>query len=388
MFLHEFVYELKRVLRQKEELFWVLLFPMILGTMFHFAFSNLSNSTEIFHTIPVAVCADEKKENQAFFQVLDALSQTEDTPFLSVTRTDWETAKQLLKDNSVRGIFFAEENVTLTCTSSDSSDANSTLAIEQSILEAFLKEFLTNHTAVTEIVSQNPEKMNDILSLMDNRNVYGKQLTLTESNLDNVVQYFFNLIAMACLFTSFPALQIALKNQANLSALGARKSISPSSKAISVAAQLLSCILSQFFCLTVNVLYLFYILKVDFQTSLSMILFTSFIGCIMGVSFGYFIGAIGQLSEGTKTGILICTSMLCCFLSGLMIDTMRSIVESICPFINVINPAVRISDSFLTLSIYGINERYFQNLFALLLISVIFISAGCLMIRRKTYASL
>ena len=39
MFWHEFVYEIRRLLRQKEELFWMLMFPVILGTLFYFAMS-------------------------------------------------------------------------------------------------------------------------------------------------------------------------------------------------------------------------------------------------------------------------------------------------------------------------------------------------------------
>ncbi len=58
MFWHEFVYEIRRLLRQKEELFWMLMFPVILGTLFYFAFGSINNTTENFHTIPVAVCRE------------------------------------------------------------------------------------------------------------------------------------------------------------------------------------------------------------------------------------------------------------------------------------------------------------------------------------------
>lgn len=85
---------------------------------------------------------------------------------------------------------------------------------------------------------------------------------------------------------------------------------------------------------------------------------------------------------------MVSASLFCCFLSGLMFGNMRNVVEKFCPFLNVINPAVRISDSFLTLNIYGVNGRYFGNLFALFLIAAVFLAAGCMMIRRKTYASI
>lgn len=387
LFLHEFKYEVIRVLRQKEELFWVLLFPVILGTMFHFAFDNLSNATENFHTIPAAVCLEEGTENEAFENVMHLLSDEEKQPLLELTYTDWDDAITLLEENRVRGIFKVGEDVTLHCASNDNANAT-TLALEQSILETILRQYRTNAGIITDIARQSPQKLPDIISMAESNADYGTALTLTSGNMDSIVQYYFNLIAMACLFTSFAGAYIAMHHQANLSALGARKCVSPGSKFHSVAAQLLSCLLSQFFCVAVNVLYLVYIIKVDFGTSLPLILLTSLIGCILGVSFGFLIGSIGRVSEPVKNGIMISVSLLCCFLSGLMIDNMRMAVESFCPLINDINPAVLISDSFLTLNIYGVTARYGANLFVLLLIAAIFTGSGCLMIRRKTYASL
>lgn len=387
MFLHEFKYELIRVLRQKEELFWVLLFPMLLGTMFHLALGNLNRATESFHTIPVAVCLESDQKNEAFQTVLDTLSQDGDTPLLKPTYADWEEAASLLKEDSVRGIFRVGENVTLYCAPNE-NDAAATLALEQSILETIVRQYHTNADIFTGIAQTSPEKLPELISLTQSDASYGTTLSLTPGNMDFVIQYYFNLIAMACLFTSFAGSYVAMHHQANLSALGARKCASPNSKFLSVGAQLLSCLLSQFFCVAVNVAYLVYVIKADFGTSLPMILLTAFIGCILGVCFGFFIGSIGRVSEAAKSGIMVSVSLLFCFLSGLMIDNMRMLIEDFCPLINDINPAVLISDSFLTLNIYGVSARYGSNLFALLLIAILFAVSGCLLIRRKTYASL
>lgn len=387
MFFHEFTYEIKRILRQKDELFWVLAFPMILGIMFHVAFANINNTTETFHTIPVAVCIENNSTGGTFEQVLDTISSNEEDSFLEITYTNWDNAVKLLEDNTVRGIFRVDEDVSLICAPSD-ANVNSTLPIEQSILEAFLQEYRTNVAAVTEIVSKNPAKLNDILTIMESEGNYGKELKLTSGNMDNMVQYFYNLIAMACLYTSFAGAQIAVKNQANLSALGARKCVSPNGKFVSMAAQVIACILTQFFCVAVNVLFLVYILQVDFGTSLPMLLLTAFIGCIVGVSFGFFVGCIGHMGESAKMGLMISVSMICCFLSGLMVNNMRAIVESVCPLLNDINPAALISDCFFTLNIYGTGNRYTTDILSLIVISGIFMTIGCLMTRRKTYASL
>lgn len=388
MFLHEFLYEIKRVLRQKDELFWVLLFPMILGTMFYFAFGNINNASENFHTIPVAVCQEEDTNGNIFTDVLKTLSEDDDTPLLKLTYTDWNTAQNLLKDNKIRGIFTCGKDITLTCASVNSFNPNSAVSMEQSILESILRQYLANTAVFTDIAKKNPARQSKLISLMEMYPSYGSKLNLTSGNMDGTIQYFFNLIAMACLFTCFAGSQIAVKNQANLSVLGARKCISPTNKFLSVTAEFISCIFAQFFCIAINLCYLVYVIHTDFGASLPLLFLTSFIGCMMGISFGFFIGAIGQINENIRMGIMISSSMLCCFLSGLMISEMRLYVEDFCPILNRINPAVLISDSFLTLNIYGMTSRYTGNLLSLLALTFLFLSAGCLMIRRKTYASL
>ena len=44
MFIHNFKYSLKTLFRNKMLIFWTFAFPIILGTMFNLAFSNIANS--------------------------------------------------------------------------------------------------------------------------------------------------------------------------------------------------------------------------------------------------------------------------------------------------------------------------------------------------------
>lgn len=388
MFIHELKYEFLRVLRQKDETFWVLLFPLVLGIFFTAAFSNINNTTENFHAIPVAVCLEEGAQADAFRSVMDVLGEEGEQQFLAVSYTDTDTAQRLLKENRIRGIFTADDDVSLTCAPPDSSNVNSTAAIEQNILEAFLKEYRASRTALMKITERNPSKIPKLLPMLLENASYKKELRLTDGNLDVFVQYFFNLIAMACMYASFAGSQIAIKNQANLSDIGARKCLSPCHKLLSVTAEFLSCFLAQFFCIAANIVFYVYILKIDFGTSLPLLLFTASVGCMMGVSFGFFIGCINRWSANVKISFLIIITMICCFFSGLMVQNMHAVIEERCPVLNRINPAALLADCFHTLNIYDVCQRYFNRIFTLLFISAIFIIGGFLILRRKTYANL
>ena len=59
-----FKYALLRLMRNKANLFWILVFPILLGCLFKIAFSNITAS-ENFHTIPVAVVEGDSADAAA-----------------------------------------------------------------------------------------------------------------------------------------------------------------------------------------------------------------------------------------------------------------------------------------------------------------------------------
>ena len=142
------------------------------------------------------------------------------------------------------------------------------------------------------------------------------------------------------------------------------------------------------FTLIVMLIYLRYILKLDFQGKIGHMLLKSFIGSMIVVSIGIFVGSLGKMKEGVKIGIILGISMICSFLSGLMNNTMKDIVEKNAPFINRINPAALISDAFYCINVYDDLGRYYRNLITLAVMSVVLVAASFLLIRRESYDSI
>ena len=93
-----------------------------------------------------------------------------------------------------------------------------------------------------------------------------------------------------------------------------------------------------YFDVIVLLLYLRYILNLDFEGQIGRMLLISFLGSLIGVSMGIFVGSLGKMKEGIKIGIILGISMVCSFLSGLMNNTMKDLVEKNAPFLNRINP--------------------------------------------------
>lgn len=376
MFFHNFKYSLKSLLRQKDFLFWILAFPIILGTFFHLAFSNLYEKEAIFKEIPVAIV--ESNENTAFKEVMNNLSSG-DNPMFDSQYTDNESAIEMLENGDICGIIYTGNELSLTV----SKDG-----IKQTIIKSFLDQYKTRESIITETLENNPQNLQSVIDAMSQDINCNENLPLSDGNMDTYIQYFYNLIAMAAFFGSINGLYISINNQGNLSAIAARKCISPTNKIVSITSSLLASFIAQVLCVSVSITYILLILKVDMGNKIPMVYLSGAAGSLAGVTMGFFVGSFGRLNQGLKTAIAMSVTMLSCFLSGLMVGNMKAVVEQHAPIVNRINPAALISDMFYCLNIYDDYRRYTEKLVTLLILSVIFTIGGFLLTRRKKYASL
>lgn len=376
MFFHNFKYSLKNAFRQKEFLFWILAFPIILGTFFYVAFNSMYEKESMFNKIPVAIV--ENTENTAFKEVIKELSSGEDAMFDSKF-TDSQTALDMLKTNDISGIINVDSELSLTV----SNDG-----IKQTIIKSFLDQYQIRESIITDTVNNNPQNVQSVIDAMSQEINCNESLSLSNGNMDTYIQYFYNLIAMAAFFGSISGLYIAINNQGNLSAIAARKCISPTNKLTSITASLLASFVAQVICVSIGITYILFILKVDMGDKIPMVYLSGAVGSLTGVTMGFFIGSFGRLNQNMKMAISMSVTMLSCFLSGLMLGNMKSVIEMYVPIVNRINPAALISDLFYCLNIYNDYRRYTEKFVTLLILSVVFTIGGFLLTRRKKYASL
>ena len=101
MFLHNLKYELISTIRFKDRLFWIILFPIILGAFFKAAFSGIYDNVETFSAMPVAVVGAEN--DQVLHSMLDSIENS-DEPLLKVTYSDEDEALDALVREDILGI--------------------------------------------------------------------------------------------------------------------------------------------------------------------------------------------------------------------------------------------------------------------------------------------
>ena len=77
--------------------------------------------------------------------------------------------------------------------------------------------------------------------------------------------------------------------------------------------------------------------------------------------------------------------MLGCFLSGMMGITMKYVIDTHLPLLNQLNPASMITDGLYSLYYYETFDRYWANIFHLLMVSVVLIGISIFSLRGQTY---
>ena len=377
MFLHNFKYELKMVLRQKDFIIWLMLFPIVLGTLFKVAFGSIYSNTDLFQSIPVAVV--NVTDDEIYKQMLTAVGEGDDST-LKITYTDEEEAKELLFAGKVKGIIINDGSMHLQVSGK---------GIKQSILQEVVSRFNMYRTVILEsYMSGDMQTMQNVISELTKDVKACRDVSPTADNPDVYVQYFYNLIAMVAICGSLTGLHVATSSQANQSELGARKNCSPTPKFTHLSAALLgSCVaqgVSMIFCVT----FLRFVLRINFGGNLLLIYAAAVMSGCLGVSFGFFVGSVGRLKYEIKSAIMLSCSMVLCFLSGLMMGNLKGILAEKAPWVNRINPVAIVSDSFYCLNMYSDYRRFLTKIAAMTVYIVAFTVFGVLFSRRKKYASL
>lgn len=379
MFAHIFGTRLKCLIRDKQTVFWTLLFPLILATFFNLAFSNL-NSAEAFHPIDIAVVDNAGyQQNQDFKTVLENVSKGDDRLF-NLKAVSQQEADKLLNDSKIKGYITVGSKVGMTVNSS---------GLDQNIMKSFLDNYQNTASAVKSIITTDPASVkNGLLNDLGTQKEYTKEVSGTKAEPNNVLSYFYSLIAMSCLYGSFFGLREITDIQADQSQRAARVNVAPVHKLKAFLYSMSAALLIHFVEMLALLAYLRFAINIDFGEKTGYVLLTTFVGCILGVSFGAFVSALIPKSDGIKVAVLLGVSMAGSFLAGMMYQDMKYIIAQNAPALSYLNPVNLLTDAFYALYYYDTLNRYAINMGCIGAFIVLFCTGSYLIIRRQKYASI
>ncbi len=372
----------KRILvsvRNKGTLIWTWIFPLMMSTLFYFAFSGLQDA-ELLKTIPAGIVVSEEYDNDTAFQTtLQAVSDPEEGFLELHPYSTREEAAKALAGGEIDGFISLEDGSPKLSVSKND--------LNQTILKGFLDQYVQTKHAVVSLLEKGNSDVSEIVSLFQTE-TWTKELSLSKNVPSETVTYFFALLAMVCMYGGFQGLDSVSYLQANLSPLGARRTLSPSKRFSMVFFDLLAALTVHMACMLFLLAYLVFILGVDFGTGLVPVIVTCLFGSFLGMSFGSFVTAISRAKEGVKVAIIISVSLACSFGAGMMVSGINYRIAKTFPVLSWLNPAARISDALYCLYYYDGYGQYMLNLAVLAAMTLLFSAITAFFLRRQRYESI
>jgi len=390
MFWHNFKYSLKVLFKSKVLIFWTFAFPILMGIFFNLAFSDIENSEKL-DVIDIAVVkSDEFDKNIIFKEAFENLSDGDDKLF-DIDYTNLDKAKQLLEDDKITGYLVFNDDINIVVSSS---------GINETILKYVVNEISSNAEMINTLAANDIN--NEIKKGNYNINyeeIYAgayalvskdtaKLHNISNKNLSYTMIEYYTLIAMACLYGGILSMYIINYKLANMNSVGKRTAISPVHRGQMLVSSLLASYVVQLICVAILFVFTIFVLNVDYVYNLPMIILLALAGSLAGLSLGVIVATLIKANENAKTGILIAITMLGCFLSGMMGITMKYIVDTNVPLVNMINPASMITDGFYALYYYSTLDRFIFDIVSLLVFSILLIFISYFGLRRQKYDSI
>lgn len=370
-------YRMKCFMRNKVLIFWTLLFPVALTTIFYFVFSDIKFTQEL-ESFPIAV-VDEG--NESMKMMIDELSdETKDTYLFDVSYVSKEKGKQLVEENKVDAMVVLSDIPCMECVT---MDYNAT--ITKSILNTYQRVY----SQMEHIAKENPEVIADLTMeelVEGNVELIKKKSLGSEKDMNTI--YFYTALSMLCMYGALWGNNVAYNIQANQSKQAARLNVAPVSKRKIIFTDFILAYLMIAVELGLLLIYMKYILGVEFGTQIGIITAVCLSGILMTLSCGILIGSIARIPANIKVGMISGVSTLLNALAGMMGTGVPYLVATYIPFLKYINPADLISGSFGILYYYEDISRVYINIAILLGMAIALIIAVYIKVRRESYASL
>lgn len=175
--LHLIKYNLLVKLRNFNTTFWPLVFPLILGTFFFFAFGNLNDAD--FETVQVAM-VQETSPNPLFSFYIEQVKKS-NSDLLNIQEMDESAALTALKSKKISGIYYNEMTPSLTVNAH---------GIPESILQSILENYNNSLHTIQNILKEHPSRILNGLSQMADTRDLVQELSLGGKTIDGNSQFF------------------------------------------------------------------------------------------------------------------------------------------------------------------------------------------------------
>lgn len=343
------IYQGKNMFRDKNFIFWGLLYPIILSFFFYTAFSGITNYE--IEDINVGV----EKGSQAY-QILNSID------VLNLVEISKDHIEQSLNNEEIDA--YVKDDYSLVVNAS---------GLNQTIVKGILDQIKQTRSLDEPIESFDFEV--DYL--------VGKT---QEAN--GILVIFYSLIAMVSTYGVFAGIESALIVQANISNIGARINISPIKKSTFLISGVIVGLFINMLSNILLLLFIEFVLKLDLLRNIGYSSVFIILGNMFGVSLGLFIGSSNKKSAGFKSMLSIVITLFLSFLSGLMSQGVKIFIDKNIPWLSKINPIAIITNNLYKINLLENTKDLNLGIVLLASYSLILMLGSYVFLRRSQFDSI
>lgn len=372
---------LKILSRKPLNIFWILLFPIILITLFKMTMG----SEDVVSSFSEKVKLDFIKTSDETINTLieNAFSTEEFKNYCELNiSNNIEISQEKIDKEEIDGYFYIEENenktYTLVVKTGYSSFANSMI---QSFAENFVNTANKIYNVLLKPVAGESQEIRQ-----GNYTKSGDKIFKQENVPSLASLYTYPAITYSILFTGLIVQHCIRSMSSNMSYTGMRIELSNEKKSKTLIGAILATFTIGFIALILLTLYIQFVMKIDLGLTkhIGYLLAIYAVGLIVSILLSSMIILLTyKKDEATQGNVLSGVLLLMYFLSGGMVSNLSLTIKKFLPFLYYINPAALISDSINYLSYKSDLSIVLFNLILIALSGLVYLAISIIALRRK-----
>lgn len=338
-------------IREKSNVFWVIIFPIVLFVMMYAAFSGVANMEPADLDLQIGIASDHPDK-----------FMLEQIDLLQVSEISADEADAAIKSGKIDAYVTDELGMIVENTSTSTE-----------IIRGILTEF-----------KQTKELGLRAILAVSNRGGYYEKGGVTEGGL---TVSLYNIFAMFSLYGYFSAVELVKFLQADQSMLAQRNAVSPMKKSVGLAAAIITSLIVVVISMCLLLLLSEVILKLNLISNWPATLLILFAGGVFGVAEGIFIGSL-NVPEWLIALIGIAGNLVMAMLSGMMGAEIRNMVELHVPWLNKFNPVSVVTETFYRVNMLDRGEEVWRAVIFLFACSLVFFLLSTFKLKRTSFEKL
>lgn len=396
-----FLVSIKSLVRTPSVIVWVLAFPLIMSAVFLFMFSGMRTDGAV-DPVPVALVAPAGEKNDApagsFAQVVAALAEPGEDQLLDLRRVGTAAeAADLLASGEVDGYFELGPDGTPALTVGSAytlTSADGATAVNRTILETVASSYVQSCALLEEVARRDPTALADPAAVADALGIQTavEQTQITHARPEELVRYYYALLGMSALMATQAGMLAVAQAQPGVSALGARRAVSGTSRLRQLAGCVLGAWAVSTVALTLAFVFLRLVVGVDFGGREGLALVAVAACALLATALGACVGAL-PISAGisARSGILTALTCVLSLFAGLYGSSAMELADNLAralPWTSWVNPTKLVCDTFYALYYYTSLAPFAARIAACMAGALALLAVAGAIFRRQRYEHL